>query len=194
VHKTLQSQTAPGNTSCICSAPQQTTSSAKSEAKKAAAVTPAAASKASGTARKVPDLPPSKAEPAAAKPATAKKVQWCRMQQRQPACCHENQWLALCTQQAVLYFKTSEFIYLRVCIVQTLYCIINAVCMLTASSTISCSQHHKPKLFLHCVCLLAMAIPRRLKNQHKGLHSMSASVLHVASAPWNYCCLPEVLH
>ncbi len=77
LHKALQSQKAPRNTSCICSAPQQATSGAKSEAKKAAAVTPAAASKASGTARKVPDLPASKAEPAAAKPATSKKVQWC---------------------------------------------------------------------------------------------------------------------
>ena len=80
LHKALQSQTAPGNISCICSAPQQVTSGAKPKAKKAAAVTPAAASKASGSTRKVPDLPASKAEPAAAKPATAKKVQWCRMQ------------------------------------------------------------------------------------------------------------------
>ncbi|DBA97121.1 TPA: hypothetical protein ACH3X1_014891 [Trebouxia sp. C0004] len=55
------------------SAPQ-VTSGAKAEAKKAAAVTPAAASKASGSTRKVPDLPASKAEPAAAKPATTKKA------------------------------------------------------------------------------------------------------------------------
>ncbi|DBA70377.1 hypothetical protein WJX79_010688 [Trebouxia sp. C0005] len=56
------------------SAPQQVTSGAKPEAKKAAAVTPAAASKSNGSTRKVPDLPASKAEPAAAKPATAKKA------------------------------------------------------------------------------------------------------------------------
>lgn len=80
MHDVLQSQSAPANTSCICSAPQQVTSGAKPEAKKAAAVTPAAASKSNGSTRKVPDLPASKAEPAAAKPATAKKVQWCHMQ------------------------------------------------------------------------------------------------------------------
>ena len=63
---------------CKCSAAQgnsaaKADSGAKTDARKAAAMVPPAASKSSGSARKVPDLPAAtKTEPAAPKPAARK--------------------------------------------------------------------------------------------------------------------------